>query len=103
MARSRAQKFDPQYTAASTKSTVSPAAQTFTATVPPVDPENILTLAEVSSRLKVSERWTYEKTRRRCRNPLPCLRIGRFLRFDWGDVSAWLRQQSTFAANKRAA
>jgi predicted DNA-binding transcriptional regulator AlpA len=58
----------------------------------PVDPANILTLAEVSSRLKVSERWCYEKTRRRCRNPLPCLRIGRFLRFDWADVSAWLRQ-----------
>jgi excisionase family DNA binding protein len=102
MARSRAQKFDPQYPVASRKSIVAPAAQTFIAAVPLVDPENILTLAEVSSRLKVSERWTYEKTRRRCRNPLPAIRIGRFLRFNWIDVSAWLTQQSTFAA-KRAA
>ena len=24
---------------------------------------------------------------------LPCIRIGRYLRFDWTSVSAWLRQQ----------
>jgi excisionase family DNA binding protein len=61
----------------------------------PIDPSHILTLAEISARLKVSERWVYEKTRHRCRNPLPSIRIGRFLRFHWLDVSAWLRQQST--------
>jgi hypothetical protein len=43
--------------------------------------------------LKVSERWVYEKSRRRCLNPLPCIRIGRYLRFDWTTVSAWLRRQ----------
>lgn len=68
-----------------------------------VDPANILTLAEVAERLKVTERWCYEKTRSRCSTPLPCIRVGRFLRFDWIDISAWLRQQSTVAANKRAA
>ena len=68
----------------------------------PVDPANILTLPVLASRLKVSERWCYEKTRFRCLNSLPCIRVGRCLRFDWLDVSAWLRQQSTFAA-KRAA
>jgi excisionase family DNA binding protein len=103
MAKSRPQKFESQYTEASRKSTVSLSAQPLTASVSLVDPENILTLAEVSSRLKVSERWTYEKTRRRCLNPLPAIRIGRFLRFNWADVSAWLRQQSTFAANRRVA
>jgi predicted DNA-binding transcriptional regulator AlpA len=69
----------------------------------PVDPANILTLPELAARLKVSERWCYEKTRSRCLTPLPCIRVGRYLRFDWLDVSAWLRQQRTFAANKRAA
>jgi hypothetical protein len=43
----------------------------------PVDPAQILTLAELAERLKVSERWVYEKSRRRCLNPLPCIRIGR--------------------------
>jgi predicted DNA-binding transcriptional regulator AlpA len=69
----------------------------------PVDPANILTLPELAARLKVSERWCYEKTRSRCLTPLPCIRVGRYLRFDWLDVSAWLRQQSNIAADKRAA
>src|SRR5229473_3181328 len=59
----------------------------------PIDPSQILTLSELAERLKVSERWVYEKSRRRCLNPLPVIRIGRYLRFDWLEVSAWLRQQ----------
>jgi excisionase family DNA binding protein len=64
----------------------------------PIDPSQILTLKEVAERLKVSERWVYEKCRRRCQNPLPCIRIGRYLRFDWTRVSAWLREQERPAA-----
>jgi predicted DNA-binding transcriptional regulator AlpA len=63
----------------------------------PIDPSQILTLSELAARLKVSERWVYEKSRRRCQNPLPCIRIGRYLRFDWNSVSAWLRQQERAA------
>lgn len=47
----------------------------------PIDPTQILTLSETAKRLKVSERWVYEKTRSRCQNPLPVIRIGRYLRF----------------------
>jgi excisionase family DNA binding protein len=65
--------------------------------VSPIDPSQILTLEELASRLKVSERWVYEKSRRRCQNPLPTIRIGRYLRFDWTSVSAWLRQQERAA------
>jgi len=64
----------------------------------PIDPSQILTLSELAERLKVSQRWVYEKSRRRCQNPLPCIRIGRYLRFDWLEVSAWLRQQTGRAA-----
>jgi excisionase family DNA binding protein len=63
----------------------------------PIDPIQILTLKEVAERLKVSERFIYEKTRRRSQNPLPVIRIGRYLRFDWTSVSAWLRQQERAA------
>ena len=59
----------------------------------PIDPSQILTLAELAERLKVSERWVYEKTRRRSPNPLPTIRIGRYLRFNWISVSAWLNEQ----------
>jgi len=63
----------------------------------PLDPSQILTLKELAECLTVSERWVYEKSRRRCLN-LPHIRIWRYLRFDWLEVSAWLRQQSGRAA-----
>ena len=66
--------------------------------VVPIDPSQILTLEELAQRLKVSPRWVYEKSRRRSTNPLPTIRIGRYLRFDWVEVSAWLRKQSERAA-----
>jgi excisionase family DNA binding protein len=59
----------------------------------PIDPSQILTLEELAARLKVSTRWVYEKSRRRCQNPLPAIRIGRYLRFIWTDVSDWMRHQ----------
>jgi hypothetical protein len=55
-------------------------------------------LSELAERLNVSERWVYGISRRRCPNPLPVIRIGRYLRFDWLEVSAWLRRQSGRAA-----
>lgn len=66
-------------------------------TAVPIDPSDILNLKELSERLKVSERWVYEKSRRRCQNPLPCYRIGRYLRFNWTSVSSWLRRQERTA------
>ena len=62
-----------------------------------VSPSDILTPQELCKRLKVPETWVFEKTRRRAsnKNPIPALRIGRYLRFDWGEVSVWLRSTST--------
>lgn len=60
----------------------------------PLEPSLILTLEEVAQRLKVSNRWVYEKTRSRCQQPLPTMRIGRYVRFYWPHVSAWLLQNS---------
>jgi len=65
---------------------------------PSLDPSNILTLDEVAARLKVSRRIVYEQTRRRCPNPIPVLRCGRALRFNWLDVSAWLLESSKGAS-----
>ena len=69
-------------------------AQTVTPKCAPIDPAQILTLAETAQRLKVSERWIYEKCRKRCLDPLPCIRIGRYLRFDWVSVSQWLQEHT---------
>jgi predicted DNA-binding transcriptional regulator AlpA len=63
--------------------------------LPPIDPSQILTLDEIAARLKTSKRWVYEKSRKRCLDPLPTIRIGRYLRFNWIDVSIWLRKNSS--------
>lgn len=57
-------------------------------------PEDILTPQQLAERLQVGVSWVYEKSRQRGRyqaKPLPCLRMGRYLRFSWTDVCEWLR------------
>lgn len=60
-----------------------------------MDPKDILTPDELCARLKVSRGWVIEKSRRRCQNRFPSLRIGKYVRFYWPDVSAWLVATST--------
>ena len=55
--------------------------------------EDICTPEEIAARLKVPPSWVYEKTRSRCRNRMPCLRLGRYIRFDWKAVVNWLMEQ----------
>lgn len=57
----------------------------------PLAPADILTPDELASRLKVNRTWVYEKIRHKSDNPLPVFKMGRYLRFSWTDVSAWLR------------
>jgi excisionase family DNA binding protein len=66
-------------------------------------PEDILTPEELAARLKVPKSWVYEKTRSRGRNqnPLPCLRLGRYIRFDWTKVVEWLTQEGDDAKRCR--
>ncbi len=62
-----------------------------------LEPDDILTPEQLAQRLQVSIGWVYEKSRERGahnRNPLPVLRCGRYLRFDWNAVCAWLRSNS---------
>jgi hypothetical protein len=57
-------------------------------------PSDLLTPAELAERLKVPKSWVFEQTRRRAKvrnaNPLPCIRLGKYLRFSWVQVSEWL-------------
>ena len=58
-------------------------------------PEDLLTPEELAERLKVPKSWVFEQTRERAkvRNkaPLPCIRLGKYLRFSWLAVSEWLQ------------
>src|ERR1019366_598062 len=55
-----------------------------------VNAADILTSEELAARLKVPDSWVYERIRVRCRNPIPCLRLGRYVQFNWTAVSTWL-------------
>ena len=61
---------------------------------PPIE---ILTPQQLAERLQVKASWVYEQTRNRSgvRNPdpLPHIKMGLYLRFDWRDVLAWLERQ----------
>jgi hypothetical protein len=58
-------------------------------------PEDLLTPEELASRLKVSKSWVFEQTRNRTKvrnaRPLPCIRLGKYIRFSWVAVSEWLQ------------
>jgi excisionase family DNA binding protein len=68
-----------------------------------LNPEDILTPEELATRLKVPKSWVYEKTRSRGRygKPLPCLRLGRYIRFDWTKVVEWLTESDTAQVETR--
>src|SRR5258706_8376400 len=56
----------------------------------PMNLEDILTPDQLAERLRVKVTWVYEKNRRRGQytgDPMPCLRLGRYLRF-YGRTSA---------------
>jgi excisionase family DNA binding protein len=59
--------------------------------------DELLTVNELSARLKISKHTLYELTRQRAEvrqaNPLPCIRLSRKnLRFSWAAVCAWLSE-----------
>jgi hypothetical protein len=63
---------------------------------PRLEAGDILTPDELAGRLKVSKSWVFEQTRQRAKvrneKPLPCIRLGKYIRFSWRQVSEWLLQ-----------
>jgi excisionase family DNA binding protein len=57
----------------------------------------LLTPEELAVRLAVPPSWVREKTRERARirdrDPLPVVRLGKYVRFSWPAVQAWLERQ----------
>ena len=50
----------------------------------------LLTVAEVSAKMRVPISWVYERTRRHGAGQIPHYKLGKYLRFDLAEVSAWL-------------
>jgi hypothetical protein len=57
----------------------------------------LLTPAELAARLNLPVTWIREKCRDRARqrdqDPLPVVRLGKYIRFSWAAVEAWLARQ----------
>jgi predicted DNA-binding transcriptional regulator AlpA len=55
-------------------------------------PPKIMTVQQVADLLQIPKSSVYEKTRRRpnTTSPLPCRRVGKYLRFFEGEVLDWL-------------
>jgi excisionase family DNA binding protein len=58
----------------------------------------LLTPHQLAERLGVPVTWVREKTRERARvrdrDPLPVVRLGKYVRFSWSAVEAWLERQA---------
>ena len=52
--------------------------------------EELLTVEELAHRLKVPASWVYQHTRSRGRQRLPSIKMGKYLRFEWSSIQAWL-------------
>ena len=44
----------------------------------------VIDAAELAARWRVPKTWVLEQTRSRASHPLPCIRLGRYVRFEWG-------------------
>lgn len=54
--------------------------------------EQLLTVREVSEILQVPVSWIYDHTRPGCSNPLPCLKLGKYVRFQVAAVQSYLEE-----------
>jgi excisionase family DNA binding protein len=76
-------------------------------TAPTTAPIVLLTVQEVAERLKIPVSSVYEKTRWRraatATPPLPCRKVGRYIRVIASELDAWLISlpQSAHAAKRR--
>jgi excisionase family DNA binding protein len=68
--------------------TVDDADETLTPTF--ADLRKLLTAEQVAVRLEVPPSWVNKAARS---NRLPHIRVGRYRRFRWPDIEAWLEQQ----------
>lgn len=56
--------------------------------------EGLLTIDELAEKLKVPKSWLYTRTRETGPEAMPRLKIGKYLRFEWGKVMEWIHRQN---------
>lgn len=54
---------------------------------------NLMDVAETARMLRVPVSWVYERTRRRGKERIPHIKLGKYLRFEIASVREWLNGQ----------
>ena len=54
----------------------------------------LLTIKEMADRLRVPVSFLYARTRQQGEDSIPCLRVGKYLRFTEAEVLDWLKRQN---------
>jgi excisionase family DNA binding protein len=57
---------------------------------------DLMTVAETAEWLKVPVSWVYERSRKRGRERIPCIKLGKYLRFERGAVRAWVESLRSY-------
>jgi excisionase family DNA binding protein len=52
----------------------------------------LLTVDEIAAALRVAPSWFYERVRKRGREKIPHLKVGKYFRFRLNEVRAWVDQ-----------
>jgi len=61
------------------------------------NPAALLTVPEVAALLHVPTSWVYDHVRPGCSNPLPVIKIGKYLRFQMSDLAVYIDSLATNA------
>jgi len=55
--------------------------------------QNLKTIDEMADKLNVKKSWFYGKTRLKGEGQIPCIRVGKYIRFIENEVMDWLKEQ----------
>jgi hypothetical protein len=69
--------------------------QVRTVTATPPTSFELIESDELARRLNLPASWVRDQVRSRATDPIPCLRFGRYVRFQWGhpDLIEWLERR----------
>ncbi len=62
----------------------------------------VLTAKDLAARWRVPESWIREQTRSRSADPIPHVRLGRYVRFSWAspELSDWWKRRQSSAGSR---
>ena len=55
----------------------------------------LLTIQEVADLLRVPTSWLYSHSRKRSKDRIPAVKVGKYVRFNQDDVTEWIERHKT--------